>query len=330
MFRIYKRLYNEVNNYLEAFLENIAIELTSKQFLALKDLRQTFFVVGVPGSLHLVELSLRYIPSGFNVVFISNGMDKWEQAWAMKHLGVHSIITIDKLLIHAKVMDLIFDNFSEAFGILDYDCFIFNPSYFSRITSLESNSMLNALFVYKNLILNIEIPETFFLYFNTPIIKSLKQKYHVNCNLYKYPVLSRKVKQQLATIGIDENHYPEHFKNYFDTFRLLLCLGIADGYQVNFIDKFPTVSVPSNEVFHVGGVARPNNINSNWQMRGSYLWRRALEVNKDCKLRQRYWEKFGDISAKELLVKYPGYKEKIGLDFIDFVEKIVFRESPIY
>ena len=320
---------NRVNSHINAIKKKRSIKLASRQFKILSDIWHPYFIVGISGSLHLIEICLQYIPSDVNLILILNGMESWEKEWIRKHLQVNKIITIEKVLEHGIILDLILDNTSDTFGILDYDCFVFDPSYFSLLRSLDDHAMINALFASENPNLNIEFPQTFIMYINTPVINYLRRKYHVAVSCRKYSQLSKKAKQKIATIGIDKKHYPEDFlgKEYFDTFRALISLGIAEGFQVNFLEKF-NFSSSLGKVFHVGSVSNPNVLKNRWQRRGSYFWRRLLEVNKDNELKKRYYEKFGHITPIELLSHYPSFEVETGMDWFNFVEKFINREFP--
>jgi hypothetical protein len=258
-------------------------------------------------------------------------LDNWEQQWAREHLKAQSTITLGSTVHHGAVLDLLFDQLTQPFGILDYDCFVFDPSLFHRLTPLAPRSLLNALFAYVNPVSGLEVPETFALFFNTSVVRSLRRKYRVSCDLARYSRLSARIRSRLAEIGVDELHPPEDYKRIFDTFRLLLCLGYADGYVCNFVEKFPAQPVPRTDIFHVGGVSgaiRPNCTPTNWELRGSYFWRRALEAHADEALRRRYSDRYGNLKARQLLADNPGARERFGAEFIDFVERIVHRESP--
>ena len=309
---------------------SIEIGIARRQLTRLPRLTQPFFIIGIPGSLHIVDLCLHCVPSSTNIILVSNGLDGWEQEWAKDHLRVQSIITLKSKAEHGRVLDLLFDSLAVPFGILDYDCFVFNPSYFARMTCLAPQSLLNALFIYRNPNRDIVIPHTVFLFFNAQAVRMLRRKYRVSCRQVNYAQLSRRVRSRLSTIGIDEFHYPEGQKRYFDTFRLLVCLGYTEGYLCDFLEEFQAASAPGKDLFHVGGASHPNSSGDPWLLRGSYFWRRALEVHPDDELRRRYLERYGDTTAGQLLADNPGARELVGPGFFEFVERIVHRETPPY
>jgi hypothetical protein len=325
-----KQLYRTLRRYKEDIVSYDVIKDARKRFPDLSDQTGPYFIIGMPGSLHVVQLCLKFIPKYVNVVFVANGLEEWEHGWAREHLKVRSIITINKTITHGNVMDLLFEKYPYPFGILDYDCFVLNPSYFQQMQNLDPSSMLNAIFVTTNPILKLEIPETFMLYFNTPIINELKHKYRASSNITNFILLSKESRNQLSKIRIDQNHYPEDYKDYFDSLRLLISLGLADGYKCNFIARFPPISKSSSEVFHVGGVSVPKLPRNKWGTRGFYLWHSSLEANLDGELRKRYWEKYGRFDKKEILAINPKFTEKIGMEFFSFIDNIVdFNSSNL-
>ena len=171
-----------------------------------------FFIVSIPGSLHIVELCLRFVPASINVVLVANSLDPWEQRWAEENLKVNGILKIKSCVRHGTVLNILFNMINKPFGILDYDCFIFNQTLFSRLITLDRESAGNGLFKYTNPELNLDYPETFALFFNTEIIRKIIKDYQISCNQYHFFQLSNRIRQRLSGIGIDETHYPETFK----------------------------------------------------------------------------------------------------------------------
>jgi len=291
--------------------------------------RNPFFVVGMPGSVHVLDLCLRFVPPDVDVILVSNAMEGWEQRWAATNLGVRSIVTVESGVAHGRVLDLLFDHFHAPFGILDYDCFVMNPSLFHRLMSLRPRAMVNALFRYRSPGLSVVFPETFVLFFNAGVMKSLRTKYGVSCMPVRFGDLSRKIRERLAVLGIDEQHMPEDYKAIFDTLRLIQALGMADGYECDFVSETSADAMPSNEAFHVGAVGQGHHVDvtSGWNLRGAYFWRRALECCGDDEVRRRYSDKYGNATASQLLVG-SRFARRIGVEFRDLVERIVNKKSP--
>lgn len=319
-----RRLKNSLNE-LE---ESRSAKAAGKQFEDLSGIRSPYFVVAIPGCLHLLERCLKYIPEDVNLVLILNGLEGWEKEWVIKNLKVAKIIAIEKMLKHGVILDLILDHITDAFGILDYDCYVFDPSYFSRLRALNNQTMICALYASEDPKLQVAYPQTFIMYINTPVVNALRRKYKVSVNLREHSQLSGQAKKKLAAIGIDEKTFPEEFlgKKYFDTFRALISLGVADGLGVHFLEKFD-FSSSMGKVFHVGSVSNPTILKNRWQRRGAYFWRLLLESNQDEQLQQHYYKKFGSTSASDLLKQYPIYTEETGPEWFDFVHQFIRRET---
>jgi hypothetical protein len=190
--------------------------------------------------------------------------------------------------------------------------------------------MLNAFFLRTQGV--IEIPGTYFLYFNTPIINSIRQKYHVGSKIVTNSQLNKRIKEQLATIGFVENIYPQKGMDQFDTLILLIALGISEGLSCNYCMRVPgSPSLDSDryEIFHVSGTTIRSTAHlqtpsfERWRLRGSFFWYRLLEAHNDDELKRQYQKKYGDIKAGELLDKVPGSREKLGNEFFTTVDRIL-------
>lgn len=305
----------------------LAIAETKRNFPDISQLKNPFFIVGIPGSLCEVEICLKFLPEDQDVVFVANGLDKWELEWAKRNLHVDAFVIINRTVLrHGSVLDLLFEEYREPFGIMDYDCFVFDSTLFSRLTSIKEDTLLNATYGQMNRKLNLDIPETFIMFFNTPIISQIRKTYSVDSNLTYYSQLSDKVKQKLREIGIDRAHQPEDFKNYFDTAKLWISLGLAEGYRIGLIDRQYTLTNDFEKVFHVGAGNKTDRLNSIWNVRGTYFWRRALETCRDKELQKRYYEKYGSLKSEDIPTLVPEFYEQIGKAFFEAVEKIVKYE----
>jgi len=75
------------------------------------------------------------------------------------------------------------------------------------------------------------------MFLNTPVINEIRKKYKADSNLTHYDSLTNEIKQKLLSIGIDAAHQPEDFKDYIDTAKLWISLGLAEGYLINFIER---------------------------------------------------------------------------------------------
>lgn len=288
-----KRWHEKASNYW-------GIQHAKRELKNLHDLKNPLFMTCTPGSLHVVDLCLRFVPKSIDVVLVLNGLDQWEVNWVKNKWKVKFINT-RKQFTHGKILDLLFDELKQNFGILDYDCFIFDPSIFTQMESLQNKSLLNAIFVHQNSQLNIKIPETFALFFDSKKIEFIRTRYKASCERIDYFKISKKARIQLTTIGIDNLKLPYYGKKVFDTLNLIVSLGISEGYEMNFVRCLTADSACRNGVFHIGGVSRINSIDEIYQFRGSYFWRRVLDAYPDEELRSYYQGRYGKLSAKKFL-----------------------------
>lgn len=191
---------------------------------------------------------------------------------------------------------------------------------------LEEDVLLNALFCIRNEEIDLEIPQTYFLFFNPKLISVVKKKYHVNCDQYHYGKLKKQIRDKLLTLGIDESHMPESFKKLFDTLRLVVVLGMIEGNRTNFIERFSGLS-PNSEIYHIGAVYFKNNSKRLSFMRGSYFWRACLEKCEDPVLIEYYHDKYGSQSSLDVLNSNPEFSSYSSTKkFVVFVNDILDRK----
>jgi len=321
-----RSLYNKIKKLGADLYAKIIALPVGNQIRKIQNINSPFFIIAIPGSLHIVELCLHYVPSSQNIIIISNGLSQWEYEWSRDNLQYAGLVSISKILEHGQVIDIIINHYQKPFGILDYDCFVFNPSIYSKITDIDNNTMLNALFVHRNELMNLDIPETFILYINCELIKKIQTKYDVNSQIQKFHQVSKKAKVALENIGINEMNYPEEHKDYFDSLRLWYCLGILEGYKTNFLKRLPTVSSSSDDIFHVGGSSNKLNFNSKWVLRGSYFWWRVLETCRHKEIQKVYHERYGNYRSSDILRKNQDLSLQLEPEFFQQVEKIIAFE----
>ena len=301
----------------------LTIQATKKQFPNNLNIKDPFIIIGVPGSLCLVHFCLKFLPQSEKIIFVSNGLDEFERKWVSENLNVDKIIYINKLIPHGVVIDIFLEKFRKPFGILDFDCFVFSPSILSELKILDKNSMMNSIFSFENKKLSLEIPETYLLFFNTPLINEIKKRYRVNSEVTTIEKLNNKLKMKLKTIGIDKNNYPDtHRGNFLDTLRLWYLLGLTDGYRCNFVRKYPFYPLINKEIFHVGGGHKTGKLNTVWNTRGTYLWRRALETCCHQELQKYYRLRYGSMTSHQIFDLAPELCDQAGQEFFTFINDL--------
>lgn len=284
---------------------------------------KTFFVVVMPGGFHIARLAIDYFPSWANLVVIGNGVHKAEADWAAGTLPVANVLRTGAQLMHHEVLDVIFAAWDKDFGILDYDCFVFDDEMVKRLARIDDERCMNAAFFRANAEPRLAVPETFLLFFNLRVLRALMERYGIGTRPMRWRRLSPEIRERLGALGISEDRLPEAQKPYFDTLRLLMMLATADGHPYRYVAEIPASPAPSEMAFHVGGVSDPRSIQGIWALRGSYFWRRVLEHTDEGFLRANYNARFGDQTAEELLAEHRDLAAEISPEFFAFCDRVL-------
>jgi hypothetical protein len=324
-----KKVQNGINRIYRLYKKTesqLLLQKAKRDFPNLTGINKPFFIIGVPGSLCVSDICFRFIPPDQPIVFVDNGLSKWESNWAMDHFKANGIVSLDRTYNHSTILDFLFDNYPSPFGILDFDCLVLNPSLFTQLRQIEPNTMINSVFLQR--FRNMNVPETFILFLNTPVINNVRQKYGVTTDVISIDKLSSKVLLSLLTLGFNEENFryeDNKIENYFDTMRLVYFLGLAEGYECKFLRQYPLDLQTYDEIFHIGAGHKTWSLNTIWNTRGTYFWRRSLESCKYPDLQHHYWSKYGNMSSDDVLTSAPDFCEKIGPEFFSFIEEILLR-----
>lgn len=293
------------------------------------ELNSPFFIVATKGNLHIVDLCLKFIPADQDCVVILNGLEAWEKSWALKNLRSKRFITFPYLIDHSMVIDYLLSWTGKPFGLLDEDCFVLDKKCFTEITEIQEETIVSSYYSYTNSTLGLTIPETMFLYLNTPVINDIKHRYGINSSAMTWSNLPLKAKKTINKLGIDENNLPEDYKPYFDTLRAIMTLALAENYSFYFPDG--DHSLKSDRIFHIGAVAsfplRGMRLHKWDAARAAYFWYKVLESCKDEKLKSTYYAKYSQRNSAEILKQIPDNISELFArnDFISSVEKIIMQ-----
>lgn len=277
----------------------------------------------MPGGLHLAHLTIHRVSDAVPVVGIANGLAPWELEWVRRRLPLAAVAHLPVVSEHGIVLDALFDHVQGDFGILDYDCFVLQPELVRDVLRFEDGTSMNAAFFRHNAALDLDVPETFLLAFRAPVIREIRARYGVVSSPYRWDELPLPARERLAKAGFGPDRLPEAHKPYFDTLRAIMMLARAEGLPYRFVRKHPATPTPSDEVYHVGGVAEPNVVKGVWALRGSYFWRRALETVADDELKARYYRQYGSQLARDLLRQDPETAAQISPAFLEYCETLL-------
>lgn len=294
----------------------------SRQLQRLEQKKNTFFVILMPASIHVAIKSIELIEDSYNIVAIGNGLCDKEKQWLRVNKPNLQFVFIGEKLFHHQVLNAIFKNWEKNFGILDYDCFVFDKNYADEMIQLKEDQALASPFFLVNEGLNITIPETFFLFFNRKAIDRVMRSYKIDCRIYNWSMLNNKVKATIAEMGISESDMPERQKEYFDTLKLIFLLCLAEKYHFKFVKKYTDTHGDLNHVYHVGSISKPHVITTEYSFRGSFFWVKLLEALHDDVLRQISVTRFGSLSSVQMQAKYSEYYDRIDEDFFRLITEL--------
>lgn len=292
---------------------------------ALKQQRldRPFVLIAMPGSLHVTWLALQRVPAEVDRLIVLNGLPAWEVKLARQLFTGQPLAHCGAMMEHDQVLDLLFEGLSGDFGILDYDCFVLDSAHFTPMRQLAPGVLMNAVFSRVHPQSGLRVPETFFLFFNRSAIRSLALRHGVNSRPMRWRELKPAVAGLLAREGFSESRLPEAHKDYFDTLRVLMMLGCAEGMRVDFLADFPASPTPSGEIFHVGGISNPRQVDGLWRFRGVYFWRCALEACGMPALQSRYRREYGAGTAAQLREAHPAWAAEVSDEFYAFCDRLL-------
>jgi hypothetical protein len=230
------------------------------------------------------------------------------------------------------VIDYLLTWMKKPFGLLDDDCFVFDPSCFKKIINFPEKTIVASFYNYANSKLGLSFPETFFLFLNTPVITKIKKQYKINSSPVSWNRLTLMARNKLLSIGISKQSLPENWKPYFDTLKAIMAIGLAEDHQFYYPDGNHWFR--SDIMYHVGAVAsvplRGIRLHNSYSARGSYFWYRALESIDDREIQDRYYKRYGYIKPSDLLQQVPdSFKDKFERnDFFSAIERIINTNQP--
>jgi hypothetical protein len=291
------------------------------------ELSKPFYIIAMPGGLHLAKLATEYLPSHRQFALILNGTAAWERRWASQNIPTPYQIPVGTILPHWQILDALFDTARDDFGILDYDCYVFDRDAFDRISETGPDTAINAYFYRRNDSLDMDVPETFLLFFNRELIQRLRAKYGVGSAKHRWHTLPATVRSALESLSLGPDQMPEPHKPYFDTLRVLMMLSLVEGVAYRFVGHLHASPHASDEAFHVGGVSDPASTRGIWALRGSYFWYRVLEEPRFAELRRRYLAEFPNLTSQELLERDPETSRQIDDAFFNMCRRIL-EEMP--
>lgn len=250
--------------------------------------RSPAVVVLMAGGLHIARLCVSRIPEGRDLVIVSNGLAPWEVRWARQHFPARHFLEFSHPWSHAALVDLLVGALPTNFTLLDYDCFVLEPSWFDRVDIVDPGEVVRGCFPFPVADTGIELGHTFLLQLNCGRLRELRARFGIGAEEHTWDSLPAGARDAILKTGLREGCYPESDKAYFDTLRAVVLAGLGEGLKCGLPGRFPPQPVADLEVVHVGGVVPRASIYNLWLYRGAYFWRLALEACGDEELAGRY------------------------------------------
>lgn len=238
-----------------------------------------YYVIVMPNTLHYLIPCLQLIPTEISLFLVFNGAQAWERAKLkalFKNRPCVKLVTLPFSSVnHGPVINLFLHQNHSNFGIIDHDLYIFDEQLLRQRDFTNKQSM-RAVFKGVNQISGLTYPHTFFLYFNTQVLKQIMQKYEVDARIY-YQV-DALTSQTLEKVGLGGGAYIKEYINYFDTLHVILGLSYAQKLEVDYVN--------TRDVFHLGGTSMGSQYSKD--LLHKYMSMRFLEYLNDHELKQHY------------------------------------------
>jgi hypothetical protein len=248
--------------------------------------QRRFYITVVPRTLDLLDYCLKLLPADLNVFLILNGLADWERAYiAAEYPDIphFTLETRSGSILYDRVLDLLMEENECDFGILDQDCFVLDESLFDQL-QFRRNELVMSPFFSANNEAKIEFPRTYFLYFNVPVVKGIRDKYRISFK--RCWTLPLSLEEKLAELNLGYRNFPHASLNYFDNFQLIWAMAMHERIPFG---RLPTThgqgAARSERVVHIGAghayLTRPYR-DSMMKSLGSYDDLSRLEREKLC------------------------------------------------
>jgi len=210
-----------------------------------------FYVIVMPGTLHFLLPCLALLPDGLRVVLLFNGAAAWERRLVAQRCRAFRSCSLATLpatsLVHGDVITLLLESNTASFGLLDHDCYVFDPRIFASL-STGPKDCLTAIYGGISANTGFPYPETYLMFLHAAVLRETMARYHVDARIcHDVPEPLRPLLQR---IGLGDGVFVKDYGSFFDTLHLLLALAVVDGYACRFLQQFDKEAIS-----HVGGTS---------------------------------------------------------------------------
>jgi hypothetical protein len=242
----------------------------------------TFYVIVMPGTLHFLLPCLALLPDGLRVVLLGNGAAAWERRRVAQRFPAFRYCALAMLpgtsLVHGDVITLLLESNTANFGLLDHDCYVFDPRIFASLSTGPKDCM-TAIYGGVSAKTGYAYPETYLMFLHAAALKDTMARYHVDARIcHEAPEALRPL---LSRVGLGEGVFVKDDRAFFDTLHLLLALAVVDGYACRFLQQFDREAIS-----HVGGTSWKTAETK--ELIDCYVDWCFLDLDDSAELRRRY------------------------------------------
>ena len=212
---------------------NVLLRLAKTVDLSSTNMAPVMVVIAMPGCVHLTVCCVAHLPSDRRVVVISNCCSDAEVE-ILCSLGVDVYEAGDFNMPHPQVIEALLLSGSEPFWLVDHDCFLRDKSFLTEIEDQlrSANSIGAAVFSEKcGLGLSSSGFATYLMCIDPVEVRTIQSRYHAGVKVVTWGKMSRRSRQTLLQLQVKNGTYPQQWKGYFDTFRLIDALAHHDDRQ---------------------------------------------------------------------------------------------------
>ena len=252
-----------------------------------------YYLIVMPDALHLLLPCIELL-QGLNLAFIINGAGQLDAGFLLQkypHIPQFRLTLLPgNSLRHGEVIDLLFNANQQNFGIIDHDLFIFHPQALQDIR-LDDHTALAYLYSHINPKTGLLFPTTHLMFFNTPLLKSLMNRYGLSA--LRSNKIPARIEVQITSLGIGYDNLPKGWVDFYDTLHLVIAMAHHEGYG------FQKIDLANQDAVHIGQT-------SYGLKRLAYLWlyARLLELPCNREIKPRYWPKLIPFADKEELLDH--------------------------
>jgi len=189
-----------------------------------------FYVIVMPGTLHFLLPCLALLPRHLKVVLLGNGASTWERhivAHRFPGLPYCPLATLPATsLMHGDVITLLLQNESANFGLIDHDCYVFDPQIFESLAP-GPNDCLTAIYGGVSAKTGVPYPETYLMFLHAAVLKDTMARYHVDARIHREA--PQRLRAVLERIGLRDGVFVKDYLTFFDTLHLLVAISHVGG-----------------------------------------------------------------------------------------------------